>query len=154
MKRVVVYALVVALGTALATSFDVVVYGATPGGVMAAVAAGREGRTVTLLAPGEYIGGATTGGLMRADYGMHAARVIGGQTEEFYRRAAEKYATKFSFPPDGQCGAHTVPWTCEPHVAEDVFLDMLISANVTTLHHSRVTAANVLTPVVGFKGTF
>lgn len=33
-------------------SYDVLVYGATPGGVSAAVAAGREGRAVLLLEPG------------------------------------------------------------------------------------------------------
>ena len=34
------------------TAYDVLVYGATPGGVAAAVAAGREGRTVVLVEPG------------------------------------------------------------------------------------------------------
>ena len=34
-------------------SYDVLVYGATPGGVAAAVAAGREGRAVVLVEPGD-----------------------------------------------------------------------------------------------------
>lgn len=51
-------------------TFDIVVYGATPGGVQAAVAAGREGKDVALLEPSLYIGGALTGGLGLADYGQ------------------------------------------------------------------------------------
>ena len=51
-------------------TFDIVVYGATPGGVQAAVAAGREGKGVALLEPSLYIGGALTGGLGLADYGQ------------------------------------------------------------------------------------
>ena len=42
-------------------SFDVVVYGATPGGVASAVAAAREGARVALAEPSLYIGGAMSG---------------------------------------------------------------------------------------------
>ena len=43
--------------------FDVVVYGGTAAGVVAAVQARRMGRTVVLLEPGRHLGGLTTGGL-------------------------------------------------------------------------------------------
>eukprot|EP01043_Picozoa_sp_COSAG02_P019682 COSAG02_NODE_957_length_15660_cov_23.265793_1_plen_79_part_00 len=42
-------------------SFDVVVYGATPGGVASAVAAARQGARVALAEPSLYIGGAMSG---------------------------------------------------------------------------------------------
>ena len=42
-------------------SFDVLVYGATPGGVASAVAAAREGARVALAEPSLYIGGAMSG---------------------------------------------------------------------------------------------
>eukprot|EP00041_Stephanoeca_diplocostata_P020782 m.472220 g.472220 ORF g.472220 m.472220 type:complete len:577 (-) comp21660_c0_seq22:353-2083(-) len=122
------------------SSFDVVVYGATPGGVTSAVAATRHGATVALLYPGEYIGGAMTGGLSNADYGMHASSVIGGLSEEFFRRVASHYNMNFSFPPDNQCGKHAIPWVSEPHVAEQVFVDLLTSANVSTFRESRIVS--------------
>ena len=42
-------------------SFDVLVYGATPGGVASAVAAAREGARVAIAEPSLYIGGAMSG---------------------------------------------------------------------------------------------
>jgi ribulose 1,5-bisphosphate synthetase/thiazole synthase len=42
---------------------DVIVYGATPGGFCAAIAAAREGASVILLEPTDHIGGVNTGGL-------------------------------------------------------------------------------------------
>src|SRR5205085_330047 len=41
---------------------DVVIYGATAAGVMAAVAAAREGARVVLLEPGRHVGGMVSGG--------------------------------------------------------------------------------------------
>jgi len=59
--------------------YDVVVYAATPGGVMSAVAAGREGVRVALVEPGLYIGGMCSGGLGNSDYGANAKNVLGGR---------------------------------------------------------------------------
>ena len=41
---------------------DVLVYGATPGGFCAAIAAAREGAKVTLIEPTAHVGGVNTGG--------------------------------------------------------------------------------------------
>ena len=98
--------------------FDVVVMGATPGGVAAAVAAGREGRTVALLEPGQYVGGAMSGGLGQADYGMHAERVLGGISREFFERVAAKYGVPFAFPPDNQCSDHRVYGNLRHHFGD------------------------------------
>ena len=43
--------------------YEVLVYGATPAGVCASVAAAREGASVALLSPYDYVGGMLTGGL-------------------------------------------------------------------------------------------
>src|SRR5690606_6657743 len=43
-------------------SYEVVVYGATPAGVMAAVAAARVGSHVLLLEPGDFVGGMLVNG--------------------------------------------------------------------------------------------
>ena len=43
-------------------SADVVVYGSTPSGFCAAIAAAREGASVILLEPTQHVGGLSTGG--------------------------------------------------------------------------------------------
>ncbi len=100
---------------ASAADFDVVVYGGTSGGVISAVAAGREGARVVLLEPGKHLGGMTTGGLGRTDHGKK--EVVGGYSLEFYKRVGKKY---------GQ----DVAWDFEPHVAEQVMNEMAAEAKV------------------------
>src|SRR5690242_21650085 len=70
--------------------FDVVVYGATSGGTMAAIAAAREGVSVVLLEPGRHVGGMLTGGLGRTDMDRQEG-VIGGFAREFFVRAGKHY---------------------------------------------------------------
>jgi hypothetical protein len=43
--------------------------------------------------------------------------------------------------PEG--GQHKVPWVSEPHVAEQVLVDMLHEANVTLLTNTRITEVEV-----------
>ncbi|WP_126212283.1 FAD-dependent oxidoreductase, partial [Thermus scotoductus] len=57
-------ALLVLLGLAWA-QYDLVVYGATPQGVAAAVAAAQEGLKVALVEPGRGVGGVLTQGWRR-----------------------------------------------------------------------------------------
>lgn len=101
-------------------SFDVVVYGGTAGGVIAAVTAAREGLKTVLLEPRDHVGGMATGGLSRTDYGKK--EVIGGYAREFYFRVGNAYEMRRY----GQDEA----WYYEPHVGETVFLDMLKQAGV------------------------
>src|SRR6476659_1987325 len=68
---------------------DVVVYGGTAGGVIAAVSAAREGLKVALLEPGKHLGGMVSGGLSWTDFGKK--EIIGGYALEFYRRAGRHY---------------------------------------------------------------
>jgi NADPH-dependent 2,4-dienoyl-CoA reductase/sulfur reductase-like enzyme len=58
---------------------DVVVYGATPGGICAAIAAARLGRTVVLLEPTPRIGGMATHGLSHTDF-----RTFEGITGQYF----------------------------------------------------------------------
>src|SRR5215813_2752066 len=69
---------------------EVCVFGATSGGIAAAIQAARMGKTVTLVEPSNYLGGMTTGGLGATDIGNKAA--IGGLAREFYARIARHYA--------------------------------------------------------------
>src|SRR5688500_4313592 len=69
--------------------YDVVVYGATSGGVMAAVQAKVMGKKVVLVGPDKHLGGLTSGGLGWTDTGDKS--VIGGLAREFYHRVWQHY---------------------------------------------------------------
>ena len=111
-----------------ASKFDVVVYGGTAGGVITAVSAAREGLKVALLEPRDHIGGMVSGGLSYTDYGKK--EVIGGYALEFFWRAGNYYSVRRY----GQDAA----WYFEPHVAEQVFREMLNEAGVTVLRRHRL----------------
>jgi hypothetical protein len=68
---------------------DVCVYGATASGVMAAVAATREGKNVILVEPTRWLGGMTGGGIDRLDWGREAA--VGGSTYKFLTDGLEDF---------------------------------------------------------------
>ncbi|MCC6265099.1 MAG: FAD-dependent oxidoreductase [Bryobacterales bacterium] len=68
---------------------DLVIYGATPGGIGAAVAAARLGRSVILCAHEDHIGGIVANGLTNADIGKRQA--VGGLFFEFTRRVVAEY---------------------------------------------------------------
>src|SRR5260221_12520727 len=71
----------------------VVVYGATAGGVAAAVAASREGKSVVIVEPGRHVGGMVSGGLGATDHGNRAA--IGGISREFFRKVLAHYVETY-----------------------------------------------------------
>jgi hypothetical protein len=98
---------------------DVVVYTATAGGVVASVAAAREGATVMLVEPGRHLGGMLSGGLGHSDV-LGQEQIIGGMAAEVYRRMARRYGWE-----DAK-GA----FDFEPHVAEDTLREMLSEAGV------------------------
>ena len=89
---------------------DVCVYGASSSGVAAAVAAAREGRTVVLIEPTEFVGGMSASGIGLIDRGD--VTTIGGISREFYERAGEHYGKE-------------IAWRIEPSVATRVFEKLL-----------------------------
>ena len=111
-------------------AYDVVVYGATPAGVAAAVAAAREGKSVALVEPIELAGGMMSGGLSFSDSNQTARETLGGIFEEFHLRVGRHYAehgVKLPYDVAVKDDAH---WTYEPHVAERVFNELLDEAKV------------------------
>jgi hypothetical protein len=103
--------------------FDVVVYGGTAGGVIASVTAARAGLSAALLEPTGHLGGMVTSGLGFTDYGKKEA--IGGYAREFYTRVGKHYGKP-------------IEWLHEPHVAEDIFGDMLREAGVHVFEKTRL----------------
>lgn len=132
---------------------DICVYGASSGGIAAALQAARMGHSVVIAEPGRFIGGLTTGGLGATDIGNKAA--IGGISREFYRRVAKHYsqdsawkfesrAEYFAKRGGGQTkasdlsGADATMWTFEPHVAARIFTAMLREANVQVYFDQKI----------------
>ena len=109
-----------------ARAFDVVVYGATAGGTMAAIAAAKEGMSVVLLEPRRHVGGMVSGGLGRTDMDRQE-NVIGGMAREFFERVGRHYGQAIS-------------WVFEPGVAERVLLSWLEEASVEVLFDHRLQA--------------
>ena len=109
---------------------DVLVYGATGAGVLAAVAAAENGATVRLLEPGRHVGGMVSGGLSWTDVGTVAA--IGGLTGRFFEQVARHY----------DVGLFDVPGP-EPHVAEALLTRMLADAGVDLVLGERLTGADL-----------
>jgi hypothetical protein len=114
---------------------DVVVYGASASGVVAAVAAAREGRSVVLLEPGTHVGGMVSGGLGATDTGNRAA--IGGASREFFARVKEHYVANYG-PSSEQAKACSDGFHFEPHVATQVFQAMLNEAKIEPLLGQRL----------------
>src|SRR5258708_25470026 len=128
MKKRVVGALACAWMLPAAQEFEVVVYGGTAGGAITAVSAAREGLSVALVMPGAHLGGMVSGGLGWTDYGKK--EVIGGYALEFYLRVGRHYHLE-------QHG-HRIGWLHEPHVAEDIFCEMLNGAGVAVVEEQRL----------------
>jgi hypothetical protein len=100
------------------SAYDVVVYGGTPSGVIAAVTAARAGVSVLLLEPTEHLGGMLANGLDSSDIGDKTS--IGGYAKEFFDRIQATYKAQ---------GIDT-RWVFQAHVAERVFGEMLTDASV------------------------
>lgn len=72
---------------------DVLVYGATPGGIAAAVAAAKSGCTVQLVEPTARIGGLTASGLSHTDF--HSFESLSGAFLDFAQRVEAHYAKNY-----------------------------------------------------------
>ena len=117
-------------------TYDLVIYGGTSAAITAAVQARRMGKTVVVVSPDEHLGGLSSGGLGFTDTGDKS--VIGGISREFYQRiwvqydkpAAWKWQAREEYGNKGQGtpaidGAQRTMWIFEPHVAEQVFDDLI-----------------------------
>ena len=116
-----------------AAEADVIVYGATPGGFCAAIAAAREGAKVVLIEPSAHVGGVNTGGLSFSDSNQTVRSTLLGLFEEWHTRIAADYAARgVKLPYDVAVKDNSV-WTYEPHVAARVTDAMLKEAGVSVL---------------------
>lgn len=131
MRHFLVPVLMVMVGVpafAATQTFDVVVYGGTAGGIIAAVSAAREGLSAAVLEPTNHVGGMVSSGLGYTDFGKKEA--IGGYAYEFYYRVGRFYGmNRYSAE---------VSWYHEPHVAEQIFREMMTGAGVKVFEKARL----------------
>ncbi|WP_438479289.1 FAD-dependent oxidoreductase [Oleiharenicola lentus] len=125
---------------ASANNYDVVVFGATPAGIMASVAAAQRGESVILLEPSYIVGGMLSGGLTKTDIGNRAT--VGGLSLEFFSRVERYYRDKYG-PDSEQLKATHRGLFFEPHVADLVFSALLKEAGVTVLRKQQIVSAEV-----------
>jgi FAD dependent oxidoreductase len=120
---------------------DIVIYGGTSAAVISAVQAHRLGKSVIVVSPDKHLGGLSSGGLAWADSGDE--RVIGGLSREFYQRVWQYYQRpdtwvwqslpEFGYNAPGSSvmdAENQVMWMFEPHIAEQVFEDLVTENNI------------------------
>lgn len=130
-------------------TYDVVVYGASSAGIIAAVTASRRGRSAILVEPSNHLGGLTAGGLGQTDIGVEGeGGAIGGMSFDFYRRVRRYYdndrawfhqtrreymdrTDRLQEDSEGMFGF-------EPHVAKAIFEEMLEGAGVPVVMNDRL----------------
>lgn len=94
---------------------DVIVFGASSAGVIAAYTAKMKGKSVLILEPGHHLGGLSSGGLGQTDIGNKYA--ITGLSRDFYQRIGAHYGKMEQ-------------WTFEPHVAKSIFQEYVDKAGL------------------------
>ncbi|MGK0186808.1 MAG: hypothetical protein ACI9R3_002591 [Verrucomicrobiales bacterium] len=112
---------------------DVIVYGSTPGGFCAAIAAAREGASVILLEPTNHVGGVNTGGLSHSDSNQTVRSTVMGLFDEWHTRIESDYASRGIVLPYQVSKKDQAVWTYEPHVAARVTTQMLEEAKVMVM---------------------
>jgi hypothetical protein len=139
-------------------AYDVVIYGATSAGIIAAVETARSGKTVIIINPNDHIGGLTTGGLGSTDIGNK--KVIGGISREFYQRIKKYYENpdNWKWQKPSEYLVHGEPldltkedafWYFEPSAAMSVYQDFISEYQIPLLTDERLDLEKGVTMVDG-----
>ncbi|PHQ36301.1 FAD-dependent oxidoreductase [Rhodopirellula bahusiensis] len=117
------------------------VYGATPAGVAAAVAAGKSGQSVLLVEPTQRIGGLVTSGLSHTDF--HSLESLSGAFLDFANRVENHYAETDG--PESQSIKDSYHGTFgEPKVNLAVFHTLLDEQpSIELIHHHTLKALSL-----------
>jgi hypothetical protein len=120
--KVLVALLLVCAALLAAQTYDVVVYGGTPGGIAAAISAARLGHSVALIEYHAHVGGMSASGLGKSD--IETREAIGGLFREFVGRVYKYYLDKYG-PGSENVKLCRDGYYYEPSVAERVFEEMI-----------------------------
>lgn len=132
--------------------YDLVIYGGTSAGVVAAVQAARMNKSVIIIEPGteQQLGGLTSGGLGRTDFGNK--NVIGGIALEFYREINNyyknpdnwkwenrlEYFENQTYHPGATDKDEEGMWFFEPSAARKIFQDWIDLYNIPVVYGDRI----------------
>jgi hypothetical protein len=119
-------------------SADVIVFGATPSGIAAAIAASREGGEVLLIEELNRVGGMyTAGGMGLTDSFFMDRRMLSGIYDEIHNRIDAYYkAQGIRYRSDNYKDAFprgAGRWYHEPSVAEKIFNEMIEESGIEVL---------------------
>lgn len=128
----------VSLGCSSKTNdYDLIVYGATPSGIITAVTASDHGAKVLLIEPMAVVGGMSTSGLNTAESEHMIDDAITGRARDFYKRLAEQYydsAYFRSFKGAEQANRlGDVAFYFESRHAQELYEEMIEEAGVTLI---------------------
>jgi hypothetical protein len=129
---------------------DIVVYGGTSSGIIAAIQAKRSGKSVVLIEPSNHLGGLTTGGLGATDIGNKG--IIGGLARDFYGRVWKHYQNDAAWVHEKRDEYNSrnvrynpqddTMWTFEPRVASQIYREMLEEAAIAPILNERLDRKN------------
>jgi len=153
MKKILIlsFFLILLSYNGVAQNYDVVVYGSSSAGVIAATKVARMGKKVLLISNTNHIGGLTASGLGATD--LNKPTHIGGMSREFYKRIYDYYMNPEVWTAQtrkdyfdhigkrifgGKNEKLGIQWAFEPKVAEKVFNDMLHEKNVKVVYGQRL----------------
>ena len=123
----------------LATDWDVIVVGGTPGGIAAAVVAARLGRRVLLIERHRHLGAMSSSGLGASDIENRA--MIQGFFREFVDRVRKHYADRYGESSEDYKLCRDGYWY-EPSVAEVIFESFVtVEPQLTTLKYHELLKA-------------
>ncbi len=124
------------------SSYDVIVYGGTPAGVISAVSAARNGAKVLLIEQKGHVGGMSTSGLNTAESEHMVDNAITGLSREFFVRMGEEvpdnYAETFALGRKLKFEKGRPLFFFESHLAEQEFLEMLSEEDVEIIYNRRL----------------
>jgi ribulose 1,5-bisphosphate synthetase/thiazole synthase len=141
LRTVIVLWLTIVSWAKAQTQADVVIYGATPSGIFAAINAARQGHSVALVEEYKHIGGLMTGGLSFTDF--ISTEALSGTFNEYRFRALAYYENKYG-KNSRQVKDSYFGVNAEPHVTEMIFKQMLAEhPAIQILTQHRIVKATV-----------
>ncbi len=124
MKQIIIFLFIIFFSVRVQAQekYDLVIVGGTPGGIMTAVAAAKEGKTSVILERARHIGGLPANGLGATDLQTRGATT--GLFSEFLNRNHQHYLNAYG-PDSRQVELSQNGFHFEPSVAEQTFLQMI-----------------------------
>lgn len=132
------------IASAQTNDYDIVVIGATPAGIAAAISAGRQGKSVLLVEQSPVLGGMLSSGVSRMDDQL--AEANSGIIDEFRKRIVQYHRTELANDPvvKKHLEQPTMAWnliqgrTWEPHTAARVYEEMVSEIPTITIRFNEV----------------